>query len=771
MHYLKTPVFVIGLLALTACGGGGSSAPTPPANAAPSADSGMDLTVAEFDTVTLDGSASTDPDNDPITYVWTQTAGTTVTIANDDMAQASFDAPDVTAVNTPEILTFQLQVSDGNLMNTAAVTVTVNDVGLGTNTPPTANAGADQTVGELTSVDLDGSASSDADGDSFSYAWLQTAGTTVTLSDATADQPSFMSPDVTAPEILTFQLTVDDGSDSTMDTVDITVQEALSVVTVAGKLQFQMIVARSNCNGLLLNNPESRNMRGVTVQIIAGNTVLGTTFTDNNGDYSFSNIDANQNVKVRVRAELLNGGAATWNVEVRDNTSNTNLPLTQRPIYVLDFPEFNSGTSNISDADFLATSGWDGSSFSGTRAAGPFALLDVVMDTMFMVTNVDPTVAFPPLDIYWSINNVMTSPSNIDAGELSTTFYTNSGLYILGDADTDADEYDVNITAHEWGHYFEDNFSRSDSMGGPHSIGAPLDPRLAFGEGLAYGLAAIALQDPIGCDTRDHNGTNVGGGANWETAQGLQGWFNEYSVGSFIYDLWDTNVDGTDNGSIGFGPIYETMVGPERVTPAFTSIFSFAAGLRPMLNGADLAFVDSQLNRINVDTPAVVSEWGDSQTTAPTNGTFPLGRDIVPYFTELQVGAAPVNVCLNNDYFPNYEDGDGVNKLGMFRHFRFTTNSTANYTITATANPAPPSTTGPGDPMRDDSDPDLFLNRSMQFFAFDSSTGDGGGQEIWTTTALPANTYILRLQEWRHIDVDRAPGYPSQVCFDVSISL
>jgi hypothetical protein len=732
------------------------------------ANAGADQSIDELSAVSLDGSASSDPDDDSITYAWTQTAGSTVTITNSDMAQASFDAPDVTVVNTPETLTFQLEVSDGSLTNTDNIDVTVNDVGLGSNTPPTADAGADQNAAELSTVILDGRASADPDGDAITYAWLQIAGPGVTLSSASAAQPSFTSPDVTAgnPQILTFQLTVNDGSDNAVDSVDITVSETLSAVTVAGKLEFVLFNAFSSCNGLNLNNPVDQAMRGVTVQLLAGNSVLDATFTDNNGDYSFSNVDANQDVRIRVRAELLNGGATSWNVEVRDNTASTNLPLTERPLYVLDFPEFNTGTKNIFDADFLAASGWDGSSFSGTRAAGPFVLLDAVMDAMLLVASVDATANFSPLDIYWSVNNVLTSPSDIDAGELPSTFYSNSGLFILGDADTDADEYDVNITVHEWGHYFEDKLSRSDSFGGRHAIGESLDPRVAFSEGFAYGLAAIALENPIGCDTRSQNGANNGGGTNWESSSGggLAGWFNEYSVGSMIYDLWDTNVDGSDNSSIGFAPIYQTMVGPQRNTPAFTSMFSFASGLRPMLNSADLAFVDSQLNRISVDTPAVVDEWGDNQTTEP-------GRDIVPYFIELQVGAAPVNVCLNNDFFANYEDGDGENKLGMFRHFRFTTNSTNSYTINATANPAPPATTVAGDPLREDSDPDLFLNRSMHWFAFESSTNDGGGQELWTTPSLPANTYILRLQEWRHVDVDRAPDFPAQVCFDVSISL
>jgi len=391
---------------------------------------------------------------------------------------------------------------------------------------------------------------------------------------------------------------------------------------------------------------------------------------------------------------------------------------------------------------------------------------------MEMVTAVEPAAVFPDLDVYWSVNNTLVSPTDVDAGELSTTFYFNNGLYMLGDANIDTDEFDDHLIIHEWGHYFEDNFSRSDSMGGGHAFGEALDPRLAFGEGFATALAAIALQDPQYCDTNAPLLTSGFGIDAENFNSGLQGWFNEGSVMTLIYDLWDTNVDGTDNSSIGFKPIYDTMVGPQANTMAFTSLFTFASGLRPMLLPSDLSFVDSQLRRENIDTPATIDQWADSQTTAPVSELYPLGRDVIPYYTVLPTNGSIVNVCLNNDYFTAGED---PNKFGMFRHFRITTTGSSAYTITATANPALTTTTGPGDdPPRDDSDPDLFLHRAGQWFAFAESTDDGGGEEVFVTPTLGAGTYILRLQEWRHIDdtADHTPPdtFPTQVCFDVSMT-
>jgi hypothetical protein len=79
------------------------------------------------------------------------------------------------------------------------------------NQEPTANAGSDQTVNEGDTVSLDGSGSSDPDGTVESYSWTQTAGTQVTLDDASSATPSFTAPDVGADgETLTLELTVTD---------------------------------------------------------------------------------------------------------------------------------------------------------------------------------------------------------------------------------------------------------------------------------------------------------------------------------------------------------------------------------------------------------------------------------------------------------------------------------------------------------------------------------------------------------------------------------
>ncbi len=199
-------------------------------NRAPVASAGAAQTVAEFTpapaygpvTVTLDGSASVDPEGSAVAFAWTQTGGPMVALSDAAAAQPTFTAPVVPRAGTTT-LTFAVVATDGAAASApATTTVTVTNV----NRPPVAGAGAAQTVGERAVVTLDGTGSADPDSDdALTFAWTQTAGPTVTLSSTTTAQPSFTAPEITAATDLTFALVVDDGlAASPAASVTITVQ-------------------------------------------------------------------------------------------------------------------------------------------------------------------------------------------------------------------------------------------------------------------------------------------------------------------------------------------------------------------------------------------------------------------------------------------------------------------------------------------------------------------------------------------------------------------
>ncbi|MCP3142014.1 myxosortase-dependent M36 family metallopeptidase [Pyxidicoccus sp. QH1ED-7-1] len=178
------------------------------------------VTVDERTTATLTASG-TDPDGDTVSYTWTQVGGEpTVTLTGADTATASFTAPEVTA-NTE--LTFRVTVSDGAASASSDVTVTVRQV----NRAPVANAGADAAVAARATATLNGSASTDADGQTLTFQWTQVGGPWVTLTGADTASATFTAPKVKENTDLTFRLVVSDGElTSNADTVTITVTKA-----------------------------------------------------------------------------------------------------------------------------------------------------------------------------------------------------------------------------------------------------------------------------------------------------------------------------------------------------------------------------------------------------------------------------------------------------------------------------------------------------------------------------------------------------------------
>jgi hypothetical protein len=222
MKKSRVIVWISAAVLLTACGGGGSGPVSPPStstNLPPTANAGTAQSVATGSTASLDGSGSADPNGDSLTFSWsltTRPTGSSASLSGPTGVKPTF-VPDVAGTYVVTLV-----VNDGKIdsaASTVAITATV------ANSPPVANAGAAQNVIAGSVVALDGTGSTDANGDQITYSWSLTsrpAGSTATLTAGTSPKPTFIA-DIAGSYVAS--LVVSDGK-STSPVASVTITAA-----------------------------------------------------------------------------------------------------------------------------------------------------------------------------------------------------------------------------------------------------------------------------------------------------------------------------------------------------------------------------------------------------------------------------------------------------------------------------------------------------------------------------------------------------------------
>lgn len=186
-----------------------------PVNDAPTIDPISAIDVSEGKSATLTAQAS-DVDSDTISYSWVQSSGPEVVISGETSNTFTIDAP---YVSEESKLTFVLSVSDGDLTTDTLVEVTV----LNDNNAPELTLEGPASVDEGDAVDVIATYS-DADNDDLTIEWTQTSGTQVDMTQIEGATLSFMAPQVTANETLSFEVSVADGEHKTTQSVSVLVR-------------------------------------------------------------------------------------------------------------------------------------------------------------------------------------------------------------------------------------------------------------------------------------------------------------------------------------------------------------------------------------------------------------------------------------------------------------------------------------------------------------------------------------------------------------------
>ena len=195
--------------------------------------------------------------------------------------------------------------------------------GGGGNTAPIANAGQDQKKKLITLVTLNGSASSDADGNALTYNWTLTGrptGSTATLSNATSVNPTF-TPDVGG--VYTASLVVNDGTvSSSADTVTVTagflVPEYDPLRTADGCSATYLRTAGSSTGETFISATTGTETINYTSGPLTGKITINTVTSDGEGSHTTYNDGTS--------LKLLRSVDATTN-----DTMSTDCALTAHP--------------------------------------------------------------------------------------------------------------------------------------------------------------------------------------------------------------------------------------------------------------------------------------------------------------------------------------------------------------------------------------------------------------------------------------------------------
>ena len=525
--------------------------------------------------------------------------------------------------------------------------------------------------------------------------------------------------------------------------------------TITGTVSYERVPL--GVGGLNYGATVNAPARGVIVEAVqasgsaCGTTVLDTTIADANGDYGLI-VPQNQAVCGQARAQLYRAGTPAWDIQVTDNTQQN------AAYYLVD--DVIATPNDEPVRDLLAASGWsDGAGrYTGTRSAGPFAILDSTCHALDAVLATDNTIRLPTLHYRWSENNNIAD-DNLADGDVGGAFFSQSikrdsgdniidvanEIFLLGDDGVDTDEYDAHVITHEYTHYLTANVSRSDSYGGSHALGDILDMTVAFDEGLANAFSGVFLDGALASHVpspgvyQDNYGLEQDSVFKFDLASrgvGVAGWFNESSIYQIVYNLFDNDNSGSDALSLGFPVLYSSLTAVES-RESFVSIYTYLDQIK-----ADNPGLASAVNDLASSENVLLNDEFGSGQTLPS-GLNPIdANDILPIYLEVNV-ASEETVCSSSQY--------GVhNKLSVIRYLQFNAPSNRSYTVTL-------------DPV-DDGKPAIELYRLGDFVEgrLRSTTGT-----LTFTTFLNAGRHAIAVYDVDLIDPEQSLN--DRQCFTLTI--
>lgn len=337
--------------------------------------------------------------------------------------------------------------------------------------------------------------------------------------------------------------------------------------------------------------------------------------------------------------------------------------------YSTSFSGYVPGPKLVNQAlTIVSPDGWDllsASLVDANRVAGPYELLAFAsIEAQTVSAAVGGAPMWRPLTILWSVQNkgsLLAPPNNFDQGVTINDGFYSSGhgsidvggaesgafiaedfIYLGGDQTVEAQDIFPYVMAHEMGHFSQAQFSTLNQPGGAHSYSDYEDPRLAWIEGNASGIAALVMntstQNRLGFVSGQiiveifdiSNNTVSGNPQSWPI-----GWYQETTTTGLMWAAYDPNGTIRLSAAATLAPMFSSGW---KQGPWLNSIWAYVYLLK-QANPTGAAPIDvwsAAHNLVSVGNDV----WGSTESHSGNR----TAQDSLPPYTTVTIGH-PVQVC------------------------------------------------------------------------------------------------------------------------------
>jgi hypothetical protein len=195
------------------------------------------------------------------------------------------------------------------------------------NMAPVISLDGELTRPERETVQLDASASSDADGDPLTFAWTQLSGQSVILQNPDESIASFVAPDVTATETLVFQVEVSDGIATESKSISIFVENVNRAPTVSASTSVSLAESGSTTVSATATDPDGDPLTYKWEQVSGPSLTLSN---ENSPTVTIvaPEVDSNSTASIKL---TVSDGALSEEITVTITITNSANPINRPP--------------------------------------------------------------------------------------------------------------------------------------------------------------------------------------------------------------------------------------------------------------------------------------------------------------------------------------------------------------------------------------------------------------------------------------------------------